>query len=260
MARRRSGECVLCGIRADILEEEDVFPTWARNELRSELAESPLDGQWPPRVVLRACEDCNRSLGREFEDAAAPILKPLARGESKTLDRNEMTVIARWAWLKDIEYILGRPTLWTQQGQTTHTDRSLAFWRGQLTELRVTRRPPSGYVLRLATTGSPTEATPFQSFAPEGWRQEHAGLSSLNGIGLLVIESLRTTRANAARFIEHTRHDTRATLIWPLLQKTATIGTRTVPLNHTELWRAEHNFHPDSGWGGGWRIRVPHGT
>lgn len=261
MARRRPGNCTLCGQHAELLEEEDVFPTWARNELQAELAESPVDGQWPPRVLLRACADCNRGLGREFEDPAAPVLKPLARGERRTLDRDQMADVAAWAWLKDIEYILGRPHLWTQQeGRTALSERSRAFWRGELASLRATRRPPRGYVLRLATIGSPAEGTPYQPFTPEGWRQQHAGLTSFNGVGLLVIESMRTSQENAARFIECTRHDTRAALVWPRLQRTATVPNRTVPLNHTKRWRAEHNFHPDSGWGGGWQIRVPHGS
>ncbi len=261
MARRRSGICALCGQHADLLEEEDVFPTWARNELQKVLAESPIDGQWPPRVVLRACGDCNRGLGREFEDPAAPILKPLARGERLTLDREQMAVIAAWAWLKDVEYILGRPNLWTQQeGQTTLTDRSRTHWQEQLAELRATRRPPRGYLLRLATIGSASEGGPFTSFIPDGWRQDHADLTTFNGVGLLVIESIRTTRENAARFIECTRRDTRVTLVWPRLRTRATIGVTTVPLDHVNLWCAEHAFHPESGWGGGWRIRVPRGT
>lgn len=260
MARRRSGQCALCGNHAELLEQEDIFPTWARNELKAALADSPIDGQWPPRVVLRACADCNRGLGREFEDPAAPVLKPLARGETKLLSRSEMATIAAWARLKEIEYVLGRPVLLTQQGQVSHTDHSLAYWRRQLSALRGTRRPPSGYVVRLALVGSPTDAASYRSFTPHGWRQEHAALSALNGIGLLLIESLRTTSANADRFLEHTRRDQRATQVWPLPRRSALIGTHRVPLNHIELWRRDHQFHPDSGLGGGWRIRVPRGA
>ena len=261
MARRRPGECRLCGTQAAALEEEDVFPTWARNQLRSELAESPVGGQWPARVVLRACAECNLGLGREFEEPAASILKPLARGEVRTLDRDEMAVVARWAWLKDIEYVLGRPVLWTQQeGRSALTESSLTYWRGNLAQLRATGRPPRGYVVRLAIIGSPNDALTFEPFTPEGWRQEHAFLTSHNSIGLLIVQSILTNRENAAEFVRSTRTESRATLIWPPLQKMVTVGARTVPLNHSHLWRDEQNFHPESGWGGGWRIRVPRGT
>lgn len=242
------------------LEKEDVFPTWARKELQSQLADAPLDGQWPPRVILRACKGCNEGLGREFEDPAAPILKPLMQGEINELNRAEMAILGRWAWLKDIECVLGRPTLWTLQGQVTHTDQSLAFWRGELAKLRATGRPPRGYVARLAvvcTTGNGS----FQSFVPTGWRREqHVHLAALNQVGLLLIESLVTTRANAARFVELTRHDSRATVVWPHLRRTARIGTKKVPLNHVELWRAEHRLDGQTGWGGGWRIPIPPST
>lgn len=36
------------------------------------------------------------------------------------------------------------------------------------------------------------------------------------------------------------------------------IGSRKVPLNHVVQWRKDPNFYPGSGWGGGWRIPVPH--
>jgi hypothetical protein len=261
MPRSRPGECALCGEQADRLLAEDVFPTWARNQLQTELAETPFDGQWPSRVLLKACEDCNHGLGREFEDPAAPILKPLVRGERKILDREEMAIVASWAWLKDIEYILARPHLWTQQeGRTTLSDRSRSYWRGQLADLRAKRRPPRGYVLRLATVGSPADPGSYRRFAPYGWRPAHARLSSLNPVGLLIVESMRTSLENAARFVEGTRHDTRAILVWPAYRRAAEVGAKTVPLNHSHMWRDEHEFNQESGLGGGWQIRVPAGT
>lgn len=258
MAIRRAGECALCGQHADVLEEEDVFPTWARNQLQAELAESPVDGQWPPRVKLLACADCNRGRGSEFENPAAPILKPLARGEGQTLDRDQMAIVAGWAWLKDIEYMLGRDTLWTQQeGETTLSDGSRLCWRGELAKLRSTRTPPPGYVLRLAVLGGASDEA-CQRFLPLGWRQEHARLTSNNGVGLLVIESMVTSEENASRFVESTRDDDRATVVWPRIADSAAVGTRPVPINHFYKWRAEFNFHPGSAWGGGWKIRIPH--
>lgn len=242
----------------DLLEEEDVFPTWARNELQSGLAEEPAGRQYPPRVVLRACATCNRGLGDEFEHPVAPIMKPLARGERATLDREQRTLVARWAWLKDIEYILGRPEVWTPDGPKPHTEKGLAFWRKELDTLRSTRRPPRGYVVRLATIGPASDTTQYLPFAPHGWGREHADPNGINSVGLLVIETFRTTRKNAAEFIEHTLHDNRVSLVWPLLKQAVTIGSRKVPLNHVDQWREDHNFYPGSGWGGGWRIPVPH--
>ncbi|TGN65395.1 hypothetical protein EXE59_16610 [Nocardioides eburneiflavus] len=163
--------------------------------------------------------------------------------------------------MKDIEYILGRPVLWTQrEGQTALTDASLAYWRGRLAELRATRKPPEGYVVRLAILGSPQEGAAYEPFAPDGWSQDSAYLTSLNGIGLLIIQGIHTTPANAIQFVEATRNDLRATSVWPPLQRTVTVGPTTVPLDHSYLWRDEHSFHPESGLGGGWRIRVPRGT
>ncbi len=83
---------------------------------------------------------------------------------------------------------------------------------------------------------------------------------SLSGFGLLLIESRLTTRGNAAEFVRATRADTRATLAWPAPRAEATVGARSVPLDHAERWREELNFDADSGWGGGWRIQVPRGT
>lgn len=252
--RSRSGECVLCGNHA-LLQDEDIFPTWARNELIANLADALVDNQLPQRVILRASEPCNSGLGREFENPVAPILKPLARGAQATLDREQMALVAAWSWLKTIEYVLGRDVLWTAQGRTTHTARSLALWRGELENLRRDRRPPRGYLLRLATIGSPTSDLPYRSFTPEGWGQQHADLTGLDGVGLLMFETRRTNRENAAKFIQVTRADSRASLVWPLLRQTVTIGATTVPLNHADQWRTELNFHPDSGWGG--RVAYP---
>src|SRR3546814_13260783 len=81
-------------------------------------------------------------------------------------------------------------------------------------------------------------------------------MTSINAVGLLVLESLRVDAHNAAAFNLHTRHDSRATPIWPGLRKEATIGDRRVPLNHASRWRREHAFHPQSGRGGGRQIRV----
>ncbi|HEY9565975.1 MAG TPA: hypothetical protein VIR30_19590 [Nocardioides sp.] len=233
-----------------------MFPTWARNLLKEELAESPATGQWPEKVVLPACEPCNGGLGREFENPVAPILKPLARGISQTLDRDQMRLVAAWARLKDIEYILGRPYLLTDDGRIPFSESNLAYWRKQLTDLRATRKPPRGYVLRLAILGAADETSPYRRFLPNGWGRKHASMTSINAVGLLVLESLRVDAHNAAAFNLHTRHDSRATLIWPGLRKEATIGDRRVPLNHASRWRGEHAFHPQSGWGGGWQIRV----
>jgi hypothetical protein len=226
----------------------------------SNLTDAPANNQWPPKVILRACSACNRGLGEEFENKVAPILKPLMAGGRHFMSREQMALVGAWAWLKDIEYVLGRNVLWTTQGQAGHTPRSLAHWRGQLASLRRERRPPRGYIVRLATIGSPSDGTPYRPLTPDGWRQEHAHLVALNGVGLLLIESRLTTRENAAEFIRATRTDTRATLVWPALRTDVTVGSTTVPLHHAERWRQELNFHPNSGWGGGWRIRVPHQT
>src|SRR3546814_4482783 len=67
-----------------------------------------------------------------------------------TLDRDQMRLVAAWARLKDIEYILGRPYLLTDDGRIPFSESNLAYWRKQLTDLRATRKPPRGYVLRLA--------------------------------------------------------------------------------------------------------------
>src|SRR4051812_38787366 len=72
MARRRMGECCLCGTHA-LLEDEDVYPIWARNQVRGKLAEPPLNGQWPAKLLIKTCEGCNRGLGDEFENPVSKI-------------------------------------------------------------------------------------------------------------------------------------------------------------------------------------------
>ena len=255
MSRRR-GTCALCGVYTGDLEREDIFPTWARKLLKNELAESPVSGQWPEKVLLPACGSCNGGLGSEFENPIAPILKPLARGETQTMDKNQMRLVAAWARLKDIEYILGRPYLLTDDGQVPFTDSNIAYWRSQLTELRATRTPPPGYVLRLALIGPAADTSPHRPLLPSGWGREHAVMTSLNSVGLLMLESLRTDAHNAGSFDAHTRHDTRATLVWPSVRDEVTIGARRIPVNHIRYWHNEHHFRPQSGLGGGWRIRV----
>lgn len=85
-------------------------------------------------------------------------------------------------------------------------------------------------------------------------------MTSLNSVGHLILESLRVDTHNAGAFNSLTRHDNRATPTWPPARKEATNGTRRLPLNHVGNWHGEHPFHPESGWGGGWRIRVARTT
>lgn len=235
--------------------------TWLRRRVHtSELAESPIGDQWPEKILLPACESCNRGLGSEFENPVAPILKPLARGETRTMDQNQMRLVAAWARLKDIEYVLGRPCLLTDDGRVPFTDSNIAYWRGQLAELRATRTPPAGYVLRLALIGPVEHTSSPRPLLPSGWGREHAVMTSLNSVGLLILESLRTDTQNAGSFYAHTRPDTRATLVWPPVREEVTVGAHRIPVNHVRHWHKEHEFRPESGLGGGWRIRVARDT
>ena len=43
------------------------------------------------------------------------------------MDKNQMRLVAAWARLKDIEYILGRPYLLTDDGQVPFTDSNIAY-------------------------------------------------------------------------------------------------------------------------------------
>lgn len=239
-----------------------MFPIWARSQLIAKLAEPPANKQWPQKLRIKACEGCNRGLGKDFEEPASEILKrALVAGNQQTLNLAEMRVVAGWAYLKDIEQVLGRPQIWTRDGPEPHTARNTARWRSELATLRKTRHPPDGYVARCAVIGSATNLVPYRSFTPEGWRHgTHAWFTGLFEVGRLVIESVLTSPENAAKFVQLTRDDARAVVLWPLPKSSVAVGASTVPMNHAQQWKAEHAFHPESGWGGGWRIRVPHGS
>jgi hypothetical protein len=70
-------------------------PTWARKHVIGLATFGPRD-QFPRRVKMRMCMDCNGRLGRDFERHASELLKPMLDGSEVTLSRRDQSHIARW--------------------------------------------------------------------------------------------------------------------------------------------------------------------
>lgn len=52
--------------------------------------------QYPRRVKMRICVECNSTLGRSFERQSSELLKPMLHGSAATLSPREQVLISRW--------------------------------------------------------------------------------------------------------------------------------------------------------------------
>lgn len=256
--RGRRGECRLCG-EVRQLTYEDVYPTWMRKFVRRNLMAA--DQRVPDKVTLRACNDCNRELGEKFENPVAPILKPLVAGQRVTLDPDELRTVASWLWLKDIEYVLMRDTVWRHGAPGTPiTSSDIALWRCRLNDLRRTMAPPLGYVARLGVIGGsrdPSNSTSPDPFVPADFVTEYTGITSFNHFGLAAFQTTLADSDMAGDLVAALAQDERTYVLWPAQATPITVPLVRLPFRDVVRWVDELGFHPDSNIRAGFRLTIP---
>jgi hypothetical protein len=132
--------CPLCGKRSQ-LSYEDIVPTWARKGVVSLTSLGPRD-QWPRRIKMRICINCNSSLGRAFENDCSELLKPMLHGSQVILSQRQQIHISCW--------IIKTSLLMNLTGLSqSHPDHSLAI--SIVRALVAERIPPAKTLVRIFT-------------------------------------------------------------------------------------------------------------
>lgn len=249
MSKRLLGWCYLCA-RWSELTDEDVVSTWVRRVLKT--MHDPTH-DLPPRYLMPLCGPCNNALGNQFENPAAPILKPLIRGETVTLTPQQQKIVASWAVMKDYEFAMARDVFFTADGPVVASPRERERYRPSLVRLMMDGVPDPNTSVRIGTVGFTTspDLTPF---IPRDWDREWIFMSSLNPIGLLVVEGVEGGGStDIADFIAHTASDDRLTRIWPPLAHDVTIRP-TLGAPDADRLRDELGHRRDNIVGGGFRL------
>jgi hypothetical protein len=99
--------CIICDERR-ASTKEDIVPNWLRREIRKLNVYAGQINQ--ASLLVRMCEDCNSTFGRRYEDKAAPILKPLLRGEDTLLSPSDQRMMVRWLVKTVLFFALSRPS------------------------------------------------------------------------------------------------------------------------------------------------------
>jgi hypothetical protein len=96
--------CIWCGARAN--SREHAIPKWIGERLGiKEMMTGTVTGDVPPirhKVSFRShrkhifCKKCNRHFGL-LEERVIPLLEPMARGQSVSLDQDARSLLALWA-------------------------------------------------------------------------------------------------------------------------------------------------------------------
>lgn len=95
-----SDQCAFCG--ATGTTDEHVFPRWVSREL-VKLAPLQVMTERGPRqsrsleITVPVCEKCNNRWLSVLENDVQPVLRPLIRGEERTLTPADQRVLAAWA-------------------------------------------------------------------------------------------------------------------------------------------------------------------
>jgi hypothetical protein len=128
--------CIFCGrIGADIkITREHTFSNWINEVLPAavvgpdityerSIQHGPQAGTvntWPAKVVadhtVRAvCKDCNNGWMKRWEDAVAPLIGPMIKGQPAQLTVDQQLAVATWAAMKAavFEYVWSEDTILT---------------------------------------------------------------------------------------------------------------------------------------------------
>lgn len=108
---------------------------------------------WPAKVVadhtVRAvCEDCNTGWMRRWEDAVAPLIGSMIKGQPAQLTVDQQLTVATWAAMKAVVFEYA----WSEDTVLTEADADV---------IRTQDRPPASVQVRLAAiemAGSPLRA------------------------------------------------------------------------------------------------------
>jgi hypothetical protein len=135
---RHIGHCPLC-LEVKPRNDEDVLPQWVRSEALRLHPPTTLQA-FPPRLKLRICTACNRDMARRYETNAAPLMKPMMRGNQQHLNSTQQRTIALWT----IKTML-------MLGIADRVKRRLVneAWRQLLLRLTRDDLPPSGASVRV---------------------------------------------------------------------------------------------------------------
>jgi hypothetical protein len=162
-------KCIFCGrTGADIkITREHTFSNWINEVLPAaavgaeityerSIQHGPQAGTvntWPAKVVadytIRAvCTDCNSGWMKRSEDAVAPLIEPMIKGQLAQLTVDQQLTVATWAAMKAavFEYV------WSEDTVLTAADREVIMTQD---------RPPASVQVRLAaieSDGSPLRA------------------------------------------------------------------------------------------------------
>lgn len=135
--------CPVCRRTRD-LTEEHVIPRWARKAI-TDLSPELLPPQWSSKLWI--CAECNRTLGQRFESPAAPILKPMFRGEQIHLSPHQQEVAGAWHAKTCLMLLLKDAQVATFGKAPPELRRNDA--QRKLAEMLETGRPPTQTSVRL---------------------------------------------------------------------------------------------------------------
>lgn len=162
-------KCIFCArTGADIkITREHTFSDWINEVLPAavigpdityerSIQHGPQAGTvntWPAKVVadhtVRAvCKDCNNGWMKRWEDAAAPLIEPMIKGQPAQLTVDQQLAVATWAAMKAAVFEYA----WSEDTALTAADRDV---------IRTQDRPPASVQVRLAAIeldGSPLRA------------------------------------------------------------------------------------------------------
>jgi hypothetical protein len=174
------------------------------------LEQVPRDGTWdfPPRIKIRICAECNSEMGRVYEKPTAPILRQLICGQSPVeLDPRSQTLIGRWS-IKTIILLHMKHAMTLGKQHMVDAESLLQMNRGGL--------PPEASSVRIARY----VARASDERPGEGLRGSMHGARPLvscshAAIGHLAIEVLSGTPIAILDFQDRTQHDDRFVRVWP---------------------------------------------
>ncbi len=162
-------KCIFCGrTGAEIkITREHTFSNWINKVLPAavvgpdityerSIQHGPQAGTvntWPASVVADhtirdVCKDCNNGWMKRWEDAVAPLIEPMIKGQPAQLTVDQQLTIATWAAMKAVVFEYA----WSEETILTAADRDV---------IRTQDRPPASVQVRLAAIeldGSPLRA------------------------------------------------------------------------------------------------------
>lgn len=147
--------CPICGTQRP-RNDEDVLPIWARTFL---LESVPRDGTWefPARVKIRICVECNTQVAKVYEASTAPLLKPMIAGQTVIgLTPRQQSLIGRWC-IKTVLLLHMKHAMTLGKYHKADGDALLLMNRGGL--------PPDATSVRIARCISGTSSGCERAFA-----------------------------------------------------------------------------------------------